>query len=498
MPAIGGPIRISGMSSGMDIDKLVSDLMRTERLPLDKLHRQKQELVWKREDYRSMNTTLLSLRNSVNDLRLESGFAKTKVTSSNTNLADVISNNAAATSAVVDVKSLATGAITFGDSVAYDTTKPIASGGTFTIEGKNGKETITVTANVSSVKSIVDSVNAKSSTTGVKAYFDENTKRFMFSSTEMGSKATVTVGGDAAVLTNVLNIKAGSTKGTDATYTINGSTAVISSSSNTVDVNGIMVALKGTGTLTLATNTDKDGAQEKIKEFVAKYNELVDKLSEATTTRPNRNFEPLTDSEKEALTDKQIEQWEKKARQGTLYSDDFLESTLTQLRTMIRTPLEGVKDGHVKLLSDIGIKQSSDYKMNGKLEIDEAKLSEALNTKFDQVVTLFTKPSTTEGKTPTGAATRRAEQGFAERIYEEATKRIDSVSKKIGSSASLESMDESWFGKELRNLSREESRVNDRLIDIENRYYKKFTAMEKALQSLNNKGNWLSQQLGAM
>ncbi|TVX89446.1 flagellar filament capping protein FliD [Paenibacillus agilis] len=497
--AIGGPIRVSGFSSGMDIEKLVSDMMRAERLPLDKLHRQKQSLVWQREEYRSANSTMLSLRNSVTDLRMQGEFTKVKVTSSNTNVADVLSNKPTATSAVVDVKSLATGALVIGDPVTHDLKNPVTTSGTFTIQNKDGatNTTINVTAGTSTIKSIVADINAASGNTGVRAYFDENTKRFMLSSAESGSAAKVTVGGTG--LKSILNMDAAAATGKDAEYTINGQPTTIKSSSNTVDINGISVALKGTGTFTLGTNVDQAGVKEKIKDFVAKYNDLVDKFSEATTTRPNRGYQPLTDAERDAMSDKQIEQWEKKARQGTLYSDDFLESAVNELRVAIRTPLAGVGKDDIKLLSDIGIKQSSDYKKNGKLEINEAKLDEALNTKFDQVVTLFTKSSNTPANSAANTATRRSEQGFAERIYEVATKRIDSIGKRIGSSTvSMESMDESLMGKELRALSRKESEIKARLVDIENRYYKKFTAMEKSLQGLNNKGSWLSQQLGAM
>ena len=54
-------MRISGLASGMDIDKLVSDLMKAERMPLDKLKQKKQILEWQRDDYRSMNTLLQDL-----------------------------------------------------------------------------------------------------------------------------------------------------------------------------------------------------------------------------------------------------------------------------------------------------------------------------------------------------------------------------------------------------------------------------------------------------
>ena len=61
--------RISGLASGMDIDTIVSDLMKAERIPLDKLNQNKQTLEWQRDDYRAMNTLLLDFRSTLTQLR---------------------------------------------------------------------------------------------------------------------------------------------------------------------------------------------------------------------------------------------------------------------------------------------------------------------------------------------------------------------------------------------------------------------------------------------
>jgi len=79
-------MRISGLVSGIDVDQMVKDLMKAERIPLNKLYQQKQYLEWQRDAYREVNSLLLSLRDAALNLRLSQTFKGRKVTSSNENL----------------------------------------------------------------------------------------------------------------------------------------------------------------------------------------------------------------------------------------------------------------------------------------------------------------------------------------------------------------------------------------------------------------------------
>jgi flagellar hook-associated protein 2 len=77
---ISNNMRIGGLASGMDIDQIVKDLMKVERMPLDKLKLKKQLLEWQRDDYRSMNTLLQDLDSYIfNNLSLQSSMLKKKV-----------------------------------------------------------------------------------------------------------------------------------------------------------------------------------------------------------------------------------------------------------------------------------------------------------------------------------------------------------------------------------------------------------------------------------
>ena len=73
-------MRIGGLASGMDIDQLVGDLMKAERMPLDKLTQKKQYLEWQRDDYREMNKSLLELDTLIFDGVFKQGsYAKKTV-----------------------------------------------------------------------------------------------------------------------------------------------------------------------------------------------------------------------------------------------------------------------------------------------------------------------------------------------------------------------------------------------------------------------------------
>ena len=73
-----GPMRIGGLASGMDIDQIVSDLMRAEHMRVDKLYQQKQVMEWQKTDYRDINLKLRTLYNTSFDMKLSGSYMKYK------------------------------------------------------------------------------------------------------------------------------------------------------------------------------------------------------------------------------------------------------------------------------------------------------------------------------------------------------------------------------------------------------------------------------------
>ncbi|MFB6364648.1 flagellar filament capping protein FliD [Paenibacillus elgii] len=105
------PIRIGGMASGLDIDKLVSDLMKAERMPLEKIKNTKTKTNWSMDLYREINSKLANLRTTAGGLRFSGDWKQNSVTSSNESFISVTaSNNANPATHAITVGQLATGA----------------------------------------------------------------------------------------------------------------------------------------------------------------------------------------------------------------------------------------------------------------------------------------------------------------------------------------------------------------------------------------------------
>ncbi|MGG3284364.1 flagellar filament capping protein FliD [Paenibacillus solani] len=487
-------IRFSGIASGLDTDAIIKQLMTVEKYPLNKLNQQKQLTIWKRDSYREVNTLYSSLRTLADGLRLESNFNKTSVASSDNSVVTVQSNDGSTTanSYSIKVNQLAASATIAGQAMGSGIDLNAAGLTGTDIEFKINGKPIKVTS-TSTMQSVIDDINKSGAE--VTASFDQTNGRLFLTSKQTGEKSEINIEDSTGVLASKFGLVGSDGKaitfqaGKDAIVEMNGT--VMTMPNNSFTMNGVSFFLKGTSTsaVTVEASRDVQGMVDKITAFVEKYNELIDKVRGKLDEKKNRDYTPLTDEQKEAMSEKQIELWETKAKSGILYRDSMLESVLTTLRQSFMNEVEGLDKGK-NTLSYIGIgtaKNTKDaYLENGKLHIDTEKLKSALINDPDGVVALFTQ-------SPAGGT--KTQLGYAERIKKDLDAAISSLAKKIGSGSS-ENLDNSLMGKELRTLNTRIYDMQDRLVTIETRYYKQFTAMEKAIQKLNSQGSWLSQQLG--
>ena len=194
-------------------------------------------------------------------------------------------------------------------------------------------------------------------------------------------------------------------KGTNAEVEINGIQA--SFESNTIEFSGITVKLLSadpSATVNLEIGPDVDAVVEKVKEFVNVYNELVGELNGLLREEVHRDYQPLTEEQKAALSDKEIELWEQKAKSGLLRSDSMLSSVLSEMRLALGAAVE--VDGRSVTLKDIGITTGAWYEY-GRLYLDEDKLREALTKDPDAVRGLFTQRGETNKETGIAPGSRR-------------------------------------------------------------------------------------------
>lgn len=269
-------------------------------------------------------------------------------------------------------------------------------------------------------------------------------------------------------------------KAANATFIING--LVTSRQSNTFSMNGVTFTLKKTTDtpVTINVNNDNDKLYENIKNFVDKYNELVEKIEKKLSEPKYKNYLPLTDDEKEKLSETQQEKWENMAKSGILRNDSILSGLITQMRTAIYSAVnQDDLDSAMKSLSAIGITTTADF-TTAKLEINESKLKAAIEKDPNSIELLFNGTGATDGQ-----------KGVIQRLYDKVNATMDQLKERAGNSYSVNN--QFTIGRQLDDLDDRIERFEDRLADLETRYYSQFTAMEQAIQKANSQAAYLAQ-----
>lgn len=272
----------------------------------------------------------------------------------------------------------------------------------------------------------------------------------------------------------------GYVEGKNAIATVDG--VEIERSTNTFTEKGITITLTGLTneeqTVNVTQNTDQ--IFDAVKKFVEEYNKLtteINKLLDADTT--HRKYAPLTTEQKNAMSDKEIELWEEKAKGGLLRND----TTLQNIKNSIRSTLYTKPDASGVALYDLGITTSSDiYGAKDTLVIkDEADLKKKIAENPDAIRRLFTD----------------SEKGLAT-IMDKA------MTKAAGSEGSLAAIAGTGIGVDTKSsIYRQMKDIDDSLERLEDkyekeyqRYWNQFNTMEQQLAKMNQQSSWLTQQLG--
>ncbi|MFT9494673.1 flagellar filament capping protein FliD [Anaerosolibacter sp.] len=515
-------MRIGGLASGMDTETMVKDLMKAERVRLDKYNQSKQTSLWKQELYNDVNK---DIANFILDTKKELGLTTTsssglllsnsvsnlswvkKATSSDETIVSATATSSAVTGThSIEVIKLAKG-INDASSSAIGALGDL-TGKTVTFETNKGTAVVTGFSSLSELATKINDAGI-----GLKASYDATIDRFFLSTSGMGEATTVQVTNDSFGLfigANQLNMNLDLSipqKGVDAEINFDGANG-IKYASNQFTLNGIQVELKqeGGGPQTIKIDTDVDGAYNKIKVFVDKYNELIGKLNGKTSEKQYRDFQPLTNEQKEAMSEDDIKNWEEKAKSGLLRNDDAISKTVQTMRSGLYETVQGIT-GTYSQIATIGI-TTGEWKDNGKLVIDEAKLKEAIINDVDGVMNLLFKESTAADP-----ATKRNESGLMNRLFDDAVSGMKEIIEKSGTGDNADLYRSvksnilidfvtnmgsiSYLDKDILNLEESIYNEEERLISKEEAYWSKFTAMEKALQQMSSQSAWLTQQFSS-
>lgn len=496
-------LRIGGLGSGMDTQMMLEQLMRAERMPLDRLKQQKQVLQWKQEDYRSMRTKLLNFRTTAADLNRTSNFSARAISSTNS---DVVTGTASGSASVgtYTVEVIELGQKTFAHSKVEDgqgvLEGKLASSrinqlfgaddltGEFEINGVKfsfeappetpDKNIVYIDPTKESLNNVITKIN--NSKAGVNLVYDAREDKMFMSSKNEGEE--IVFGGSSTFLTEALKFDVSVeseyyTIGNAARISVNGY-ELKENKSNNFTFAGVSFSAKQVGTSTITVKSDTDQVFNNIKNFVDQYNSLINSVNEKLFEPRNRAYPPLTDEQREQMSDREAEKWEEIARQGHLRNDTVLQGVLNDLRRVLG---ESIGDLDIRTLSQIGI-TTGDYKERGILHIDETKLRNAIENNPEDVRKLFMG----DGEN----------LGISNKLYDSLSMGMVRIGERAGQSSI--GTDQSFIGKSIKRIDDRIFAFEDRLQRVEARYWRQFTAMEKAMDQMYNQSQWLSQQLMGM
>lgn len=373
----------------------------------------------------------------------------------------------------------------------------IKVGTTFSIKGKD----FVVDENTT-----ISDFTAGLSKMGVSANFDANQGRFYINASATGADYDFNLTSSDNSALDILGLResAGAKKvdAQDAIIEYNGVEYV--GSSNTFELNGLSITARGvtgtydktTGTFTnnspisVEVGTDVDGVYNTIKNFVKKYNELIEEMN-TLYNEDKPEYEPLTDEERSQLSDTQIEQWEKKAKQGLLRRDETISNLLSSMRTILNKGVTVIdKNGNEQryTLASLGI-VTGDYSENGKLHImgdaddplyasETNKLKDALESNPEILSQLFVGD--------------KDNQGLGTQLYSSLTKAMGHSE----TSHSLTFYDDITLDDKIDDKEDEIDKWTEKLQKLEDKYYDQFAAMESAMAKLQSQQSYIASLMG--
>lgn len=367
-----------------------------------------------------------------------------------------------------------------------------SSSAEFTVNGK----TITIDDVTSAtVSDLIDKINnagagvtaALDATGQLKLTSDDNTTKITLG---VASSDTTDAAANGRSLINGLSFDSNNklaadtygqtASGTSGKVTIDGKE--YSTDTGKVSVGGVTYTLTAKGSTTVTVTNDTDKLVENVKKFVEDYNTMLDKLNSLYNEKQYSDYDVLTKSQENGMTADQISKWNEKAKSGLLYHDQTLGKIISNLREAIYTPVDSV-DSQYNSMMAIGISSSTD---RGHLQLDEDKLKTALANDPDCVYQIFASSgdvTTTDADGTTSTTTDYDKEGVMNRISDKLFSGLKEIKSYAGTST--ETSDGSSLGTLILNLQTKMSNFKTMMDSYESALYKKYDAMETAIQQLS-------------
>lgn len=508
-------IRITGMNSGLDTESIIGAYtsVHSERVKSAKKNLTLNK--WTQDVWKDMNSKIYSFYSkTLSTAKFSSAYKKSKTTTSNGALSVVSGKNAVNGVQSARIKSTASAAYLTGSEVDIKADENLNEklgidiGEQITFKDNKGNEKtiqiggVSVDGSATVVNNMSELAGALKDA-GINANFDEGNKRLFLSAKETGESSDFALSGNNEVLAKLGiatqsqidtlenksdYVAANKIDGSSAEMELNGAT--FKSDTNTFTINGSTYQINympanPEESISINTQDDYEGVYDVVKGILKEYNELMTSISKAYNADTAKGYDPLTAEQKEEMSDKEVEEWEKKIKDSLLRRDENLGNVMN---AMINSFSQGFEiDGKTMYLTDFGISTqgyfSADKNERYSLHIDGDSSDEVSGANADKLKAMISSDP----------------EKVAEFFGAFANKMYNDIYAHMGTS-SLSSIYKVYNDKELKKEQTDwEQKVADlesKLKDIEDKYYKKFASMEKLLGSLNSTQNSMASFFG--
>lgn len=307
--------------------------------------------------------------------------------------------------------------------------------------------------------------------------------------------------GDINVIRNSTKVADNIIDGKDGSITIKDKNTGLSKTvenSNSITLDGVTFTFNGDiptdAPVKITGKNDITETKDKLVNFINDYNTLIEKLNTLTSTKHDKSYTPLTADQKKEMSETEIKLWNERVEKGQLYKDSTLTSITNSLKSTMRTVMEGSGLN----LEKIGINPSKDYSgnKNGTFNIDESKLTKALEDDIEGVMNLFIgKPEEGDKTTPEYTSKTGILHQLKDTLYKEFKTSSSTLSNKVG----LEGTSTFSNNELTKSISDYENKIKDMEKDFTRReqaLYSKYATLEKMMNKLNAQQSNLMSQLG--
>ncbi len=269
----------------------------------------------------------------------------------------------------------------------------------------------------------------------------------------------------------------------DSIVEVNGAT--LTSSNTTLDVNGLTLDLVSASDkeVKITVSNDTSAVYDSIKDFVEQYNSILAEMNKYYYASSAKGYDPLTDDQKKEMSDDEVEKWETKIKDSLLRRDNTLGGIMQSMRSVMNGATVTASNGKTYSLANLGITTGKDYKEYGLLHIkgdeDDEDYADSTNTLENMI-----------NEDPD--IVQEVMSGIITNLYNDLSKKMTATTM----SSALTFYNDKEMTSQLSQYKKDIKSWESKLADMEDRYYKQFTAMEKSLASLQSQQSSLASYLG--